>query len=86
MSFRDDVYQSSLLGTFLVSQAAWPVMRRQRYGRILNCASGAGLYGNFGQVNYAAMKMGIIGFTRALNREGSFGSTSTRTSTVLTSS
>ncbi|RLN94999.1 hypothetical protein BBJ28_00019978 [Nothophytophthora sp. Chile5] len=67
---RDVVYRSSLLGTFMVTQAAWPIMRKQKYGRILNCVSGAGLYGNFGQVNYAAMKMGLVGFTVALNREG----------------
>ncbi|RMX63034.1 hypothetical protein DD238_005182 [Peronospora effusa] len=67
---RDDVYRSSLLGTFSVTQAVWPIMRDQKYGRILNCVSGAGFYGNFGQVNYAAMKMGLVGFTVALNREG----------------
>lgn len=64
------MYRSSLLGTFSVTQAVWPIMRQQKYGRILNCVSGAGLYGNFGQVNYAAMKMGLVGFTVALNREG----------------
>lgn len=67
---RDAVYQSSLLGTFVITNAVWPIMRQQRYGRILNCVSGAGLYGNFGQVNYAAAKMGLVGFTVALNREG----------------
>uniref|UniRef100_K3WTQ9 Ketoreductase domain-containing protein n=1 Tax=Globisporangium ultimum (strain ATCC 200006 / CBS 805.95 / DAOM BR144) TaxID=431595 RepID=K3WTQ9_GLOUD len=66
----DAVYKSSLFGTFLMTQAVWPQMRRQKYGRILNCVSGAGLYGNFGQANYAAMKMGLVGFTVALNREG----------------
>ncbi|DBA04736.1 TPA: hypothetical protein N0F65_004373 [Lagenidium giganteum] len=66
----DAVYQSSLLGTFIVTQAVWPIMRQQKYGRIINCVSGSGLYGNFGQVNYAAMKMGLVGFTSALNREG----------------
>lgn len=64
------MYQSSLLGTFVITNAVWPIMRQQRYGRILNCVSGAGLYGNFGQVNYAAAKMGLVGFTVALNREG----------------
>jgi hypothetical protein len=67
---RDAVYKSSLFGTFVTTQAAWPIMRKQKYGRILNCISGAGLYGNFGQVNYAAMKMGLVGFTVALNQEG----------------
>ncbi|CAI5746975.1 unnamed protein product [Peronospora destructor] len=66
----DDVYRSSLLGTFCVTRAVWPIMRDQKYGRILNCVSSAGFYGNFGQVNYAAMKMGLVGFTVALNREG----------------
>lgn len=64
------MYKSSLFGAFAMSKAVWPVMRQQKYGRILNCISGAGLYGNFGQVNYAAMKMGLVGFTVALNREG----------------
>ncbi|KAI9911604.1 hypothetical protein PsorP6_009587 [Peronosclerospora sorghi] len=66
----DEVYRSSLFGTFIVTQAVWPIMREQKYGKILNCVSGAGLYGNFGQVHYAAMKMGLVGFTVALNREG----------------
>ncbi|TYZ63048.1 hypothetical protein PybrP1_010091 [[Pythium] brassicae (nom. inval.)] len=66
----DAVYKSSLFGSFVMAKAVWPVMREQKYGRILNCVSGAGLYGNFGQVNYAAMKMGLVGFTVALNREG----------------
>ncbi|CAI5722092.1 unnamed protein product [Hyaloperonospora brassicae] len=66
----DDVYRSSLLGTFRVTQAVWGIMRQQEYGRILNCVSSSGLYGNFGQVNYAAMKMGLVGFTVALNQEG----------------
>ncbi|CAI5731263.1 unnamed protein product [Peronospora destructor] len=66
----DDVYRSSLLGTFCVTRAVWLIMREKKYGRILNCVSGAGFYGNFGQVNYAAMKMGLVGFTVALNREG----------------
>lgn len=67
---RDDVYRSSLLGTFLITRAVWPIMCKQRYGRIVNCVSASGLYGNFGQVNYAAMKMGLVGFTSALHREG----------------
>jgi 3-oxoacyl-[acyl-carrier protein] reductase len=44
-------------------------MRRQRYGRIVNVGSLAGLAGNIGQTNYAAAKAGLIGFTRALARE-----------------
>jgi multifunctional beta-oxidation protein len=45
-------------------------MRKQNYGRIINVVSASGLYGNFGQANYAAMKMGIVGFTKSLHREG----------------
>lgn len=71
--YRDAVYKSSLFGSFAMAKAVWPVMRAQTYGRILNCISGAGLYGNFGQVNYAAVKMGLVGFTVALNREGAVG-------------
>ena len=49
---------------------AWPTMRENQYGRIVNIASGAGLYGNFGQANYSAAKMGIIGLTNTLAIEG----------------
>ena len=59
-----------LKGTVCVSKAAWEPMRERGYGRIVNTASGAGLYGNFGQANYAAAKMGIVGFTRVLAVEG----------------
>ena len=67
---RDAVYRATLFGTFVTTKAVWPIMRQQGYGRILNCVSASGLYGNFGQVNYAAMKMGLVGFTKALHREG----------------
>lgn len=66
----DAVYQPCLLGTFRVTRAVWPIMRQQSYGRILNCVSASGLYGNFGQVNYATMKMALVGFTNSLHREG----------------
>ena len=45
-------------------------MREQGYGRIVNTASAAGLYGSFGQVNYSAAKLGIHGLSMALAREG----------------
>jgi NAD(P)-dependent dehydrogenase (short-subunit alcohol dehydrogenase family) len=66
----DDVLAVHLRGTFLVTQAAWEHMREQRYGRIVNTTSSAGLLGNFGQANYAAAKMGIVGLTRVLAKEG----------------
>jgi NAD(P)-dependent dehydrogenase (short-subunit alcohol dehydrogenase family) len=45
-------------------------MREQGYGRVVNTASGAGIFGNFGQANYGAAKMGLVGFTRVLAVEG----------------
>ncbi|KAL4932340.1 putative peroxisomal multifunctional beta-oxidation protein (MFP) [Aspergillus undulatus] len=59
-----------LRGTYKVTQAAWPHMLKQKYGRIVNTASTSGIYGNFGQANYAAAKLGILGFSRALALEG----------------
>jgi len=57
-------------GTFHVTRAAWPRFREGRYGRVVNTTSAAGLYGNFGQANYSAAKMGIVGFTETLAQEG----------------
>jgi NAD(P)-dependent dehydrogenase (short-subunit alcohol dehydrogenase family) len=59
-----------LEGTFNVTRAAFPHMRAASYGRIINTSSGSGLYGNFGQSNYSAAKLGIVGFTRSLALEG----------------
>lgn len=59
-----------LRGTYKVSKAAWPYMLKQKYGRIVNTTSTSGIYGNFGQANYAMAKCGILGFSRALAREG----------------
>jgi 3-hydroxyacyl-CoA dehydrogenase/3a,7a,12a-trihydroxy-5b-cholest-24-enoyl-CoA hydratase len=59
-----------LQGTFELCHAAWPIMREKSYGRIVNIGSGAGLYGNFGQANYSAAKMGILGLTNTLAIEG----------------
>src|SRR5436305_772877 len=59
-----------LRGAFYVTQPAWSIMRDQGYGRIVNTASGAGVFGNFGQTNYGAAKMGLVGFTRVLAVEG----------------
>jgi NAD(P)-dependent dehydrogenase (short-subunit alcohol dehydrogenase family) len=59
-----------LTGAYNVTQAAWPLMREQSYGRVISTASGAGVFGNFGQANYGAAKMGLVGFTRVLAQEG----------------
>lgn len=66
----DQVIAVHLRGTYKVTKAAWPYMLKQKYGRIVNTTSTSGIYGNFGQANYAAAKCGILGFSRALAREG----------------
>ena len=59
-----------LRGAFNVTQPAWVKMREQGYGRIVSTASAAGVFGNFGQANYGAAKMGLVGLTRVLAVEG----------------
>jgi NAD(P)-dependent dehydrogenase (short-subunit alcohol dehydrogenase family) len=59
-----------LNGAYHVTSAAWPHMREQAYGRVISTASGAGIFGNFGQANYGAAKMGLVGLTRVLAVEG----------------
>jgi multifunctional beta-oxidation protein len=50
----DDVVSVHLRGTYKVTKAAWPYFLKQRYGRVVNTTSTSGIYGNFGQANYAA--------------------------------
>jgi NAD(P)-dependent dehydrogenase (short-subunit alcohol dehydrogenase family) len=64
------VFDVHLKGAFHVTQPAWVVMREQGYGRIISTSSAAGIFGNFGQTNYGAAKMGLVGFTRVLAVEG----------------
>jgi NAD(P)-dependent dehydrogenase (short-subunit alcohol dehydrogenase family) len=59
-----------LKGAFYVTQPAWQIMREKGYGRIISTSSAAGVFGNFGQTNYGAAKMGLVGFTRVLAVEG----------------
>ena len=66
----DLIYRVHALGAYKVTKAAWPIMLEQGYGRILNTASAAGIYGNFGQANYSFVKRGLIGFTNTLAIEG----------------
>jgi NAD(P)-dependent dehydrogenase (short-subunit alcohol dehydrogenase family) len=66
----EPVLDVHLKGAFYVTQPAWQLMRDQGYGRIVNTSSGAGVFGNFGQANYGAAKMGLVGLTRVLAVEG----------------
>ncbi|MEN9807051.1 MAG: hypothetical protein RL756_1571, partial [Pseudomonadota bacterium] len=59
-----------LMGAVNVTKAVWPIMREQKYGRIVMTTSPSGLYGNFGQTNYGAAKLGLIGFMNTLKIEG----------------
>ncbi|RCK65171.1 Peroxisomal hydratase-dehydrogenase-epimerase [Candida viswanathii] len=59
-----------LNGAFAVTKAAWPYFQKQKYGRIVNTSSPAGLYGNFGQANYASAKSALLGFAETLAKEG----------------
>ncbi len=66
----DAVIDVHLKGAFNVLRTAWPRLREQNYGRIVNTSSGSGLFGNFGQSNYGAAKAGLMGLTRVLSIEG----------------
>jgi len=66
----DIVMQVHMMGTAYVTHAAWPIMYEQRYGRIVFTSSGSGIYGNFGQSNYGAAKMAMLGFMNVLALEG----------------
>ena len=59
-----------LMGTVKPAKAVWEIMREQNYGRIVVTTSSSGLYGNFGQSNYGAAKMGVVGFMNTLKLEG----------------
>lgn len=66
----DIIHKVHLHGTYSCSKAAWPFMLKQKYGRIINTTSTSGIYGNFGQANYASAKCGILGFSKSLALEG----------------
>jgi NAD(P)-dependent dehydrogenase (short-subunit alcohol dehydrogenase family) len=59
-----------LIGSANATKAVWEVMREQGYGRILMTASSTGLFGNFGQANYGAAKLGLAGLAKTLHLEG----------------
>lgn len=59
-----------LMGAVVCTKAVWEIMREQRYGRIVMTTSSSGLYGNFGQANYGAAKMALVGLMQTLAIEG----------------
>src|SRR3954447_6178892 len=66
----DAVLGVHLVGAFNVTRPAWASMRENGYGRVVNTSSNSGILGNFGQANYGAAKMGLVGLTRVLAAEG----------------
>ncbi|PKM22217.1 MAG: serine/threonine protein kinase [Gammaproteobacteria bacterium HGW-Gammaproteobacteria-14] len=66
----DLVYNVHVKGAFKLSHAAWPHLREQSYGRLIFTTSAAGIYGNFGQANYAMAKLGLHGLAQTLAIEG----------------
>lgn len=64
------VVQVHLLGSAYATRACWDTFRAQNYGRVLMTSSSSGLFGNFGQANYGAAKLGIAGLARTLHLEG----------------
>jgi NAD(P)-dependent dehydrogenase (short-subunit alcohol dehydrogenase family) len=59
-----------LMGSVKPTKMVWEIMKEQNYGRILVTTSSTGLYGNFGQSNYGAAKLGVVGFVNTLKLEG----------------
>lgn len=59
-----------LMGAMYCTKEVWPIMREQNFGRIIMTTSPSGLYGNFGQTNYGAAKMALVGFMNTLKIEG----------------
>lgn len=64
------VVRVHLIGSAFATKACWETFREQNYGRVLMTASSTGLFGNFGQANYGAAKMGLAGLTKTLYIEG----------------
>ncbi|MBI3367516.1 MAG: SDR family NAD(P)-dependent oxidoreductase [Burkholderiales bacterium] len=64
------VVEVHLMGAVHCTKAVWPIMNERRYGRIVMTTSSSGLYGNFGQSNYGAAKMALVGLMQTLSIEG----------------
>ena len=70
MNDWDVVMDVHLNGSAYVTKAAWPIMYEKNYGRVVLTSSVSGIYGNFGQANYGAAKMGMVGMMNVLSIEG----------------
>nr|XP_006812276.1 PREDICTED: peroxisomal multifunctional enzyme type 2-like [Saccoglossus kowalevskii] len=66
----DLVHRVHSRGAFQVTRAAWPHMKKQKYGRIIMTSSSAGIYGNIGQASYSTAKLGLVGLSYTLSDEG----------------
>ena len=66
----EKVLNVHLMGTVKPTKAVWEIMKEQNYGRIVMTSSSSGLYGKFGQTNYGAAKMGVVGLMNTLKLEG----------------
>ncbi|XP_054445885.1 peroxisomal multifunctional enzyme type 2 [Pteronotus mesoamericanus] len=66
----DIIHRVHLRGSFQVTRAAWVHMKKQNFGRIIMTSSASGIYGNFGQANYSAAKLGLLGLSKTLAIEG----------------
>jgi NAD(P)-dependent dehydrogenase (short-subunit alcohol dehydrogenase family) len=64
------IFDVHVFGAIHCTRAVWPVMREQRYGRVVFTTSSSGIYGNFGQSNYGAAKAALVGLTNTLHLEG----------------
>lgn len=66
----DKIQDVHLKGSFATTRAAWPHFKKQKFGRIIMTTSTSGLYGNFGQANYSAAKLGLVGLMNTVSIEG----------------
>lgn len=66
----DAVIAVHLKGAYAMTKAVWPLFRQQKFGRVINTSSPAGIYGNMGQTNYSAAKMALVAFSKSLSIEG----------------
>jgi 3-oxoacyl-[acyl-carrier protein] reductase len=78
----EKVIKTNLVGTFNITKLIGPIMQEQKNGSIINIASIVGIYGNIGQVNYAASKSGIIGMTHTWAKEFSMKKSNVRVNAV----